>query len=165
MIRLRDVSNWSGCIIPTHFLMEASDIVYETLRIHFSRDELYDRLQCLENRFRSFNVVLAIPGVVWDEKPNTMAASDDIWRSIFKHDKIAGAYYYKGEPEYRNMPILFGYATIKSEVEKTVVIISDTTREIIHISDNDDAEHSLSTEVVSPVFVPKPKSKCKLFDV
>ncbi|KAL1555347.1 hypothetical protein AAHA92_15802 [Salvia divinorum] len=82
-----------------------------------------------------------------------------------EHDKMAGAYYYKGEPEYRNMKILFRYATMNYKVEKTIVIISDTTREIIHIPDNDDAEHSLLTEVVLPLFVSKPKSKHKLFDI
>ena len=84
MIRLRDASNWSGFVIPTHFLMEASDVVYEKFKIRFTRHELYDRLQSLENRFRSFNNVIDVSGVIWNANPNTITASDDIWRSIFK---------------------------------------------------------------------------------
>ena len=40
---------------------------------------------------------------------------------------MAKAYYYKGEPKFNNLSILFGSNVLKKKFENTVIVISDTT--------------------------------------
>ncbi|KAL1564092.1 hypothetical protein AAHA92_06495 [Salvia divinorum] len=51
---------------------------------------------------------------------------------VLKENSFASAYYYVADPEFRNLSILFGPNSIKSEKEK-VIVISDSTVPVINL--------------------------------
>ncbi|KAL1568240.1 hypothetical protein AAHA92_03633 [Salvia divinorum] len=127
IVRAKNVAQWSGTVIPIPILEEAVAAIHAATRLSFTWRELYERFQFFEQRHHAFQLVVHTRGVFWNVNNNTMSASPSIWEDILKRSKLAGAYYYFGEPEFSRLTMLFDCKEIKKEKNSDVVVISDST--------------------------------------
>ncbi|KAL8484895.1 hypothetical protein ACS0TY_027260 [Phlomoides rotata] len=80
--------------------------VNDTLDKDLSWEDVIVRRHFLEDHFDAFNLVTSTPNVWWDQHYNIIHADDSTWLFMMKHDKLARAYYYRGELEYEMMKVL-----------------------------------------------------------
>ncbi|KAL1560057.1 hypothetical protein AAHA92_10322 [Salvia divinorum] len=95
---------WDGSVIPFDLLEHAANVLMAKMGLPFTSHDVYERFRFFEHRYRAFTL-----------------------KVIFKKNNLCSAYYYYGDPEYRQLTQLFGPLTVKKEHHTEVVIISDGT--------------------------------------
>ncbi|KAG6403393.1 hypothetical protein SASPL_135611 [Salvia splendens] len=136
LLREKKAHNFDGIVIPVEFLYEAEATLEEDIGVRVNRDDIYNRLLFLERRYRSF-------------------------KGLVEH----AAYIVDGEPEYKQMQMMFGGEGLQLENNEEVITISETTLE----AEFDDTMRSGKTYVTgqSSAAAGKQKGKMnprKLFD-
>ncbi|KAL1533123.1 hypothetical protein AAHA92_33052 [Salvia divinorum] len=154
---------WEGTMIPSQFLYEAQVAIQKEVDCMFSWDDLYDRLQLLEQRYHTFKEIVDVPSTYHNSHRNKVVVSDEVWRSIIKKNRFASAYYYRDEPEFPQLESLFGPKVIKSEPKSNVIVISDSTCPVSDGGGFKTMKPTESEELSSPVGADLLKSRRKLF--
>ncbi|XP_042049259.1 uncharacterized protein LOC121794922 [Salvia splendens] len=99
-------------------------------------DDIKERMQFFELRYRTFKAVVATYGVTWEVKDHFIQADEAVWKKIFKHQPFAAAYFHCDELDFSRLAIVFGMEDVKVEDSPNVIVISN------------------STEILAPPFVP-----------
>ncbi|KAG6387508.1 hypothetical protein SASPL_152700 [Salvia splendens] len=68
-------------------------------------------------------------GTRWDKPSNKVFASERTRTALLKASEFLGAYTIDGEPEYKQMQMIFGGEGLKLENNEDVITFSDTTLE------------------------------------
>ncbi|KAG6393033.1 hypothetical protein SASPL_147263 [Salvia splendens] len=149
--------------MPSQFLYEAQAAIQSEVGCRISRDDLYDRLHVLEQRYRTFKYIDDLPSTYWDIHRGKVVASDEVWKSIIKKNNFASAYYYRDDPEFPQLESLFGEKATKPERNRSVIVISDSTCPVSDGGGSKAVKPVVSEEVTSPVGADLLKSRRKLF--
>ncbi|KAG6407789.1 hypothetical protein SASPL_130787 [Salvia splendens] len=129
LLREKKAHNFEGIVIPVEFLYEAEATLEEDIGVRVNRDDIYNRLLFLERRYRSFKGIVEHAGTRWDKPSNKVFASEKTWAALLKASEFLGAYIVDGEPEYKQMQMMFGGEGLQLENNEDVITIFDTTLE------------------------------------
>ncbi|KAL1544819.1 hypothetical protein AAHA92_21622 [Salvia divinorum] len=133
ILREKQMHSFEGTVIPVEFLYEAEATIEEETGVRVNRDDVYNRLQFLEHRYRSFKGLVDHAGTRWDKPSNKVFASEKTWTAILKNSEFIGAYTVDGEPGFKQMQMLFSGDGLKQNKNQEVITISDTTVEDVEI--------------------------------
>ncbi|KAL1545930.1 hypothetical protein AAHA92_22598 [Salvia divinorum] len=161
--KLKGDTGWAEHEFPSYFLLTAASEIEAKLAVHFSESELAIRMRLLALRYQTFKEVVRTKGTFWDMPFKCVIAADCVWKKILKNNAFAAAYYYHDEPEYSKLACLFGLDDVKVEGAKEVIVISESTEENSSDESSDYATDADTDEVNSPVVIPKPPVRRKLF--
>ncbi|XP_042000801.1 uncharacterized protein LOC121750345 isoform X2 [Salvia splendens] len=161
-IRMKSVRGWNGKQVPAEVFFEASHAVLTKLGCKLTPDDIKERMQFFELRYRTFKAVVATYGVTWDVKDHIIQADEAVWKKIFK--PFAAAYFHCDELDFSRLAIVFGMEDVKVEDSPNVIVISDST-EIL----SPRFVHTITTptdpgEVNSPLITVSGSVRRKLFD-
>ncbi|KAL1555889.1 hypothetical protein AAHA92_11576 [Salvia divinorum] len=163
LIQKKKELNWHGEIIPEIVIEQATKAIEMGINLCFTSEEINERLVFLESRYRCFKEVVKTPGTFWDFPSNIVDATDSVWKTIFTKNKLASAYYHKGEPIFNELACLFGENDVKLEKTTTVIILSETV-DNVHVAEPAISHIQCSSEEVnSPMVEAKPNLRRKLF--
>ncbi|KAL1533189.1 hypothetical protein AAHA92_33109 [Salvia divinorum] len=123
--------NRASCVLNTHF---GSDLACVDLSL---------RLKMLSNRYNTFKEVVATSGVHWAVQDKVIMTTESTWKLLFERNPLAGAYYYRDEPEFSLLATMFGLGDVKVEDGNEVITLSDTTTVIVI---TDPTEHDEPTK-------------------
>ncbi|KAL1548832.1 hypothetical protein AAHA92_17016 [Salvia divinorum] len=163
-IRMKSIHGWDGKLIPIEVFFEASYAIHTKLGCQLTPDEIKERMQLLELRYRISKAVVATTGARWEVKKYYVVANEAVWENIFKYHPFAEAYFHCDEPEFSRLAVVFGMEDVKVEEAKDVIVISDSTEilpppvvpTVTPVSDPD--------EVNSPLLTVVGQVRRKLFD-
>ncbi|KAG6434542.1 hypothetical protein SASPL_106180 [Salvia splendens] len=174
LINLRNGREWEDAHVPEKGLCNVCGVINHPFGADLSSEEISVRVKVLKARYIMFKKVVATNGVPWNMEDKVVVADDTTWKAIFQRDASVGTYYYRDEPEFTLLAILFGLSDVKLEFPNEVITLSDTT-EVILLSDSLVLDAPIrgkpydspadSDEVTSPMPAPSARVRRKLFDV
>ena len=84
ILREKQLHQFVGFVFPPEFLYEAEATIEEETGIRVSRDDVYNRLQFLERRYRTFKSLVDHPNTRFEPSSNKIFASGKTWTAILK---------------------------------------------------------------------------------
>ncbi|KAG6433353.1 hypothetical protein SASPL_104963 [Salvia splendens] len=133
---------WTLDEFPNYFLVTAMKEIEGKVGLSYTEWDRKTRVKILLLRYRTFKEVTAEHGTHWNRPEKSVTADDDVWMKIF-------------EPIFNELAMLFGMDDFKIVQSPTVIVISDTTVNLVS-GEGDE-------EVNSPAIFPSNKVKRKLF--
>ncbi|KAL1553172.1 hypothetical protein AAHA92_13880 [Salvia divinorum] len=147
---------WGEKVVPDHFIHKATSAIQKEFGCGFTWAETYERFLLLESRYHCFKEVIDTVGAFWEVRSNVVVATHQVWRQIFKKNKLAEAYYHNGES-------IFEEQVKAKDDEQTVIILSDSSDKAPLDDPVISPLQAWSEEVNSPVWQTKEKTRRKLF--
>ncbi|KAG6436119.1 hypothetical protein SASPL_101003 [Salvia splendens] len=124
---MKSVHGWNGKQVPAEVFFEASHAVQTKLGCQLTPDDIKERMQFFELRYRTFKAMVATYRVTWEVKDHFIQADEAVWKKIFKHHPFAAAYFHCDELDFSRLAIVFGMEDVKVEEVTNVIVISDST--------------------------------------
>ena len=75
---------FEGSVIPEEALLEVRAKKGERFGVGFNTDELQERVQFLQTRIKTFNVVVSTPDVWWYPNLKVVDATNSVWTQLLK---------------------------------------------------------------------------------
>ncbi|KAL1562981.1 L10-interacting MYB domain-containing protein-like [Salvia divinorum] len=149
ILREKQLHKFEGTVIPVEFLYEAEATIEEDTCTCVNRDDVYNRLQFLESRYRTFKSLVEHPGTRLDSMSNKVFATEKTWTTILKKNPFAGAYTNNGEPEFKLLQKLFSGEFNVREKSIETIVLSDNTIDLNLFDGEDRGKAHVTGEDVS----------------
>lgn len=83
-VKMKAVHRWNEKQVPAEVFFEASHDVQTKLDCQLTPDDIKERMQFFELRYRTFKTLVATYGITWFVKDHFIEANEAMWKKVFK---------------------------------------------------------------------------------